>query len=160
VGWEWRASATCLQNGLGNARCWALFPGRYDSRTGLCLSRSPFPGNGNSRPENRARQTPLQIQIPGARDQAFAAHAAFWGLFARNREISPNVGLRGGLGRTRTSSQTIMSGHCGPAVIWCHHLLRKQCRQHRPSKAWPYSFGAVGYRTVANLRRHCRQNVC
>jgi hypothetical protein len=50
VGWEWSASATCLQNGLGNARCSALLLRRHGSRTGLCLPRSPFPGNGNSRP--------------------------------------------------------------------------------------------------------------
>jgi hypothetical protein len=73
----------------------------------ISLPQSPFPGNGNSRPENRA---PSKIQLTGDRDQAFAAHAAILGLFACHREISPNVGLRGGPGRTRTSNQTVMSG--------------------------------------------------
>ena len=51
-------SATCLQNGRGNARFSALLRPKHDSRTGLWLPQSPFPGNRNSRPENKGSKLP------------------------------------------------------------------------------------------------------
>ena len=85
--WELLASAICLPIGHGNTRCLASLPRKCDSRTGLCLLQSPYPGNAISRPENKARNTPLSRIHPRQRI-VLAANPANWGLFAARGEIS------------------------------------------------------------------------
>ena len=78
-------------------------------RTSLRHFRSPFPGNGILGAETAAPKRPVHIQRSSSRDKTPGRIAASWALFARHREISVCVGLGGGAGRTRTSSQTIIS---------------------------------------------------
>jgi hypothetical protein len=49
-------------------------------------------------PEKHSPETKRGLREPG-----------IWGLFARRREISVSARVRGGLGRTRTSNQAVMS---------------------------------------------------
>src|SRR6266404_4703547 len=56
MAWEWPASPTCPPSGLGNTRCSDFLPPAFEPS--LCLSRSPFPGNGISGPEKNAQKRP------------------------------------------------------------------------------------------------------
>ena len=77
-------------------------------RTSLRLCRSLFPGNGNLKGRDNGVEKARQKQPIVSRDKARARNPARPALFARHREISVCMGLRGGVGRTRTSNQAIM----------------------------------------------------
>ena len=106
--WELLASAICPPNGHGNTRCLASLPRKCDSRTGLCLLQSPYPGNAISRPENKARNTPLSRIHPRQRISARSKPRQL-GAICCPRGNLRSRGVRGGPGRTRTSNQTVMS---------------------------------------------------
>jgi hypothetical protein len=55
-----------------------------------------------------------QRQLHRLRHQAWANNSANSGLFRRLREISANLGLRGGPERIRTTNQTIIAGLIAP----------------------------------------------
>jgi hypothetical protein len=83
---------------------------RFSRRnTSLRHCQSLFPGNeilpGRDSGIERARH----IQLIVSRDKVSARKPTNWAPFARHREISVCMGLRGGAGRTRTSNQTIIS---------------------------------------------------
>jgi hypothetical protein len=83
-------------------------------RTGLRQCRSPF--NGISGGRDNGVETARHIQPIVSRDKAPARKPASSVLFARHREISVCMGLRGGAGRTRTSNQTIISRQLGALI--------------------------------------------
>jgi hypothetical protein len=99
------ASPTCPPNGLASARCSDY---RHSNRVsvdgGLRL-----PGNRISRARDRSAKSPLAPRVGGLRDRRVVQNAPSAGLCDHPREISENRELRGGAGRTRTSSQSVMS---------------------------------------------------
>src|SRR5260221_7158186 len=58
MAWAWPASPTCPPNGLGSTRCSDFLGPNRPFEPSLCLSRSPFPGNGISGPEKNAQKPP------------------------------------------------------------------------------------------------------
>ena len=103
--WEWPASAISWPNGLASARC--LDKPRCNPPVEPHLPL-PVPGNGilrpeTKRPKRRSRRAPLSVETTSP-----ATMPANGGPFVPRQEISVFAGLRGGLGRTRTSNQTVM----------------------------------------------------
>jgi hypothetical protein len=82
-------------------------------RTSLRHCRSLFPGNGILRGRDSGVEKARHIQPIVSRDKAPVRKPTNSALFARHREISVCMGLRGGAGRTRTSNQTIISSWLG-----------------------------------------------
>jgi hypothetical protein len=78
-------------------------------RTSLRHCRSPFPGNGILRGRDRRRRKGPSQSTDRQQRQSPAGKPTNSALFARHRENSVCVGLRGGAGRTRTCNQTIIS---------------------------------------------------
>jgi Protein of unknown function (DUF2924) len=62
--------------------------------------------------ESKCLLEALEVQLTVCRDKMRARIPASSGLFTPNREISVCVRLCGGAGRTRTSSQRVMSQPC------------------------------------------------
>src|SRR6266508_3756216 len=58
MAWEWPASPTCPPSGLGSTTCSDFLRRNRHSKPRLCLSRSPFPGNGISGAEKNAQKRP------------------------------------------------------------------------------------------------------
>jgi hypothetical protein len=87
----------------------ALCRGLLSVRTSLRRCRSLFPGNGILLGGDGCVKKARHIQPIVNRDKIPARKPANSALFARYREISVCMGLRGGAGRTRTSNQTIIS---------------------------------------------------
>ena len=109
MAWELSASPTCLRNGPASTRCSDFLRASSPFELSLRRRRSPLPGNGISRAEKKA-----PIRRPNHRSAVSETKRSFKnpddsGPFARLQEISANVRLRGGPGRTRTSNQTVMS---------------------------------------------------
>jgi EamA-like transporter family len=79
-----------------------------------CRLRSPLPGNGISRAEKKASIRPPNHRSAVSETKRSYKNPANSGpkcaLFVRDQETPVRTGVRGGAGRTRTSSQTVMSG--------------------------------------------------
>src|SRR6516164_8065606 len=75
----------------------------------LYQRQSPPSGNAIFQGRDKDPETLPAIQSADCRDKMRAQIAASSGRFAPNREIPVCAGLRGGLGRTRTCNQTIIS---------------------------------------------------
>jgi hypothetical protein len=71
--------------------------------------RSLFPGNGILRRRDSGVEKARHVQLIVSRDKAPARKPTNSALFARHREISVCMRLRGGAERTRTANQTIIS---------------------------------------------------
>ena len=106
--WEWRASATCPRNGPVSARCLVFPCGSHHIRTSLhprsiCIGETGFLGPETNRPKSPLGQT------VSAETETQPQKPANCGLLGHLREISRFERVRGGAGRTRTSSQSVMS---------------------------------------------------
>src|SRR5215472_3571311 len=78
-------------------------------RTESLTAPSHAPGNGFWIARDRRPRTASEAVLLPCRDCKPALRPAKPRVFVKPREISVSVGLRGGAGRTRTSSQTIMN---------------------------------------------------
>ena len=101
----------------GPARCWASSLSKRDSRTSLYLRRVSVAGKRNSEPRDNSAENACSVSLVSAETRTRAAEPANSGPFGSSQEISPNVGLPGGPGRTRTSNQTVMSGGIKVAAV-------------------------------------------
>ena len=119
--WALLASPTCRPNGPVSTRCWAFLLNSCTFEPRLFEPKSPFPGNGISRAETKA---PRSRKVKGGRcrDRAHANNPANSALVADNQEISADVGMRGGLGRTRTSNQSVMRQRSAIARLQRNHI--------------------------------------
>jgi hypothetical protein len=79
-----------------------------DVRSKRNLRRVSVAGKRNSEPRDNSAENACSVSLVSAETRTRAAESANSGPFGSSQEISPNVGLRGGLGRTRTSNQTVM----------------------------------------------------
>jgi hypothetical protein len=107
--------------------------------------RSSWPGNGIPSPETTRPKMPAR----SAETRTRAAEPANSGPFGSSQEISPNVGLRGGPGRTRTFKQIIMDpAKCALAQS---ELALSQFGEDRP----PFQHGRLLRFHPTNVARTC-----
>src|ERR1700733_9000889 len=76
---------------------------RVSLNQNLCFRETQF-----RRQRQRLRNGPEGSTTPLQRQPRWN-NPAIWALVTENQEISANVGMRGGPGRTRTSNQAVMS---------------------------------------------------
>jgi hypothetical protein len=106
--WALPVSPTYPLNGRDSARCSAFHPTDPAFEPSLYQHQSPPSGNAILQGRDKGPETAFAIQLTDYRDKMHARIAASSGLFALNREISVCAGLRGGVGRTRTSNQAVI----------------------------------------------------
>ena len=93
----------------GSVRCSAFLRSRRRIRTESLPAAVSVSGKRNFTARDKGAEIARWIRLAVRRDQAPARKPADSGLFAKSREISVRLGLRGGPGRTRTSNQAVMS---------------------------------------------------
>ena len=101
------AQSTCRPNGPASTKCLAFPPNSRAFEPRLFELKSLFPGNGISWTETKAPKQARKFEDAFA-ETGPRKEAGQFGASAENREISVSVGVRGGLGRTRTSHQAVM----------------------------------------------------
>jgi hypothetical protein len=109
MAWELSASPTCLRNGPASTRCSDFRRARLSIRTESPSATVSVAGKRDFQGgEKKPIRRPNHRSAVSETKRLFKSPADS-GPFARLQEISANVGLRGGAGRTRTSNQIVMS---------------------------------------------------
>jgi hypothetical protein len=118
---EWRASATCPQNGPVSARCLVFPRGSRHIRVRSSPNNDLHRGNGILPPRDRPPKIAVRPETVSAETETPVQEPANCGLLGRLREISRFERVRGGPGRTTSFPQ--------------NQPLNRECDNQKPRRS-------------------------
>jgi hypothetical protein len=145
IAWALPVSPTCHPNGQGTVRCLAFRRTDPVFEPSLYQGEPPPSGNAIFQGRDKDPKKVPAIQLADCRDKMCAQIAASSGRFTLNREIPVCPGLRGGVGRTRTSNQAVI------VKRWAKHsatILPTSTTASRKSRSPQFLSGKLSRRCI------------